>query len=643
MFLSGNGVSPHLSHRKRHRMKSLSYGFRIACLVVTSILLIALYIRLHLHYSISGSAIPVMIANSLDTSAKPRDKFQPQWHSPIYSDVADIDTNSQTSTGDAMTSSMTYASLSDRGTIADTNAEVSTAGNDRPQEHLPNGNYMAGSSWMLEQPYPGPPYLNSNPRELRSDLVPSTVHYFWCKQGVFEFQNYLSVLSVVKVLQPMMIIFHYTHAPVDDNYYTWFKELQDHLPNFVLDSLGKDHICVNGSLRMNTVYETLVKHGGIFVGENTLVKRFTANDWAARSLKALVRRESWEGLLSVTKGKGNDTDGGDLVCCLKDQYEMSSDDCPCLIFTNSFYPKDILMSTNKSAELSRLVAYGTTKVLKPIQDFKNLAPRISHFIWFGNRTFGFSYMLSVLGSLYIAGMDRAYFHGDTKPSGIYWDYLEKEHNVSFIFMDLVNTVYNQHIRIPQHSADVAKAYVLLKYGGLTHDPDVYWVSRIPDRLLAYDTVLSYDWPKRDSWPESLNLGIVIAKANSKYLAAFLRTYRRNYFSYWWDYNPIRMPYRTYERYPETVHISHRLQVMCWGRTCHPTWVSGYIQPLENDAIGHPFDWRNDTLSVHITWPKPVPQYADFRTMKESSGMYSEIGRLICEVSGVDSSTFMATI
>ena len=66
--------------------------------------------------------------------------------------------------------------------------------------------------------------------------MPSSLHFVWCRGGYFTFQHYLSILSAVRLLQPVKVTFHYGSYPQADGdlYYTWFWELKQSLPGLVL-------------------------------------------------------------------------------------------------------------------------------------------------------------------------------------------------------------------------------------------------------------------------------------------------------------------------------------------------------------------------------------------------------------------------
>jgi len=60
---------------------------------------------------------------------------------------------------------------------------------------------------------------------------------------------------------------------------------------------------------------------------------------------------------------------------------------------------------------------------------------------------------------------------------------------------------------------------MLKYGGIYSDVDAIFVRPLPDRLRAYDAVVSYDWNgmARDwPFPDRLNLGVIVSKPRAPF-------------------------------------------------------------------------------------------------------------------------------
>jgi len=111
----------------------------------------------------------------------------------------------------------------------------------------------------------------------------ATVFYVWCGTSLrpFEFRNYLSVRSAVRVLRPDNVWFYYESEPqIDKNLYnTWWQELIDDVPFFHRRSLRD----VGGQLPAGTacdgpgrpsvdfVYALVSSRGGTFVDESTVL------------------------------------------------------------------------------------------------------------------------------------------------------------------------------------------------------------------------------------------------------------------------------------------------------------------------------------------------------------------------------------
>ena len=110
----------------------------------------------------------------------------------------------------------------------------------------------------------------------------ATVFYVWCGSSprTFEFRNYLSVRSAVRILRPDNVWFYYESEPVIDKklYNTWWQELIDDLPFFNRRSL-KDvggrlpRIACDGPGRpsVDFVYALVSSRGGTFVDESTVL------------------------------------------------------------------------------------------------------------------------------------------------------------------------------------------------------------------------------------------------------------------------------------------------------------------------------------------------------------------------------------
>jgi len=112
---------------------------------------------------------------------------------------------------------------------------------------------------------------------LNSSFAPNVVYYVWCgQQRWFEFQHYLSVMSVVRLLRPDNIVFCYDVEPVVDEltYNTWYSEIADSYPFFRRRQLPA--ACVGQSTPNMTFVRTylLTGSGGMYMNEHTILSRY---------------------------------------------------------------------------------------------------------------------------------------------------------------------------------------------------------------------------------------------------------------------------------------------------------------------------------------------------------------------------------
>ena len=110
----------------------------------------------------------------------------------------------------------------------------------------------------------------------------ATVFYVWCgsRRRPFEFRNYLSVRSAVRILRPDNVWFYYESEPVIDKklYNTWWQDLTDDLPFFHRRSLKNvggrlPQVACDGPGRpsVDFVYALVSSRGGTFVDESTVL------------------------------------------------------------------------------------------------------------------------------------------------------------------------------------------------------------------------------------------------------------------------------------------------------------------------------------------------------------------------------------
>jgi len=250
----------------------------------------------------------------------------------------------------------------------------------------------------------------------------ATVFYVWCgvRRRPFEFRNYLSVRSALRILQPDTIWFYYESEPVIDGklYNTWLQELIDDVPFFHRQNLRDigSNLPVNacdgpGRPSVNFVYALVSSRGGTFVEESTIVVARPRHD----GVTIADRRLPCSSVASNTTVR--------LVECPSESTFIDANSMLCVHIAQPLYPKDIWTLDSDIGRLLRQEFYGRPDIITVSPSFDRLAPNIGHVIWLGGNKMDFLFFLCVLSLLHVAKVDMVYIHGDKPPTGIYWDLL----------------------------------------------------------------------------------------------------------------------------------------------------------------------------------------------------------------------------
>ncbi|XP_005110169.2 uncharacterized protein LOC101851373 [Aplysia californica] len=422
---------------------------------------------------------------------------------------------------------------------------------------------------------------------LRPGDVPETVHYIWCGKKQFRFENYLSVLSAVKFVQPHKFIFHFYDLPDFDEkwYHTWFIELKQSLPSLELKKSDQPLPCEgNSSLVLALEQLAIAEEGGIYIGENTILTHLPS-EWKDSSVASHLLETSQPnspnlGVLMAKPGvtleqlktKTSESSNKIATCKTIDEFNQglnassssasstSGNAAPCVVVSSPIFPRDVVNSLEPFAALARCLYYGNASIAVAKQDINQVIPRIGHLIYFHKNAesqWPFYAYLSALSALYIAGIERLFIYGDKEPSGEWWDRLQGE-NITFIPIEQVHTVFQQPVRDIHHKTDILRYFILWKYGGVYMDYDIIWANPIPSEHWYYPTVAGVDWPKMGDWPEYFNMGALLSKPGAVYMKHVINSFRY-YLDNNWGFNALMLPYRAYEQFPESVFIDHRLQ------------------------------------------------------------------------------------
>ncbi|KAL8610177.1 hypothetical protein ACOMHN_005951 [Nucella lapillus] len=491
--------------------------------------------------------------------------------------------------------------------------------------------------------------------ELEKKAVPNQVFFVWCHNRTFTFNDYLSVLSAWKLLEPDILEIHRYAEVKTDHYNQWFEELNRTIPFFIdkLVKKRKKSICGNP---LYYALEVLHERGGMFMNFSTVllrsVHRLREQEFSLR----LTEEGDVSFIMSKIESievrrvlKRPDLGVSQMITMLKKSTSHAelcasvSRSLP-LVFSGKetkrlcvtlpsgviLQPLTLHQTENQDLTIVRDMYYLKLQKETRCRDLHGqLAeiPFIVHYVWFGATEFSFRMYLSFLSTIHVAKAEKVYIHSDNDLRGHYWTVVSSHPQVTVVYREAPRRIYGHPVMYRQHLSDVVRADVLDKYGGIYLDWDVLWL-RSPARLLAagHEAVVNLDHMPRPDFPEVLNLGVFLARPRAR----FVRLWRwelRNYRSMDFFYNALELPFKVYERHPDTVHVEKRLQVMCFWLKCHPIFHPDH----KNWNVEQPFNWRTDAFAIHFTHPDPE-EYTSLDQLLNATGTFADIGKFIMTLS-----------
>ena len=168
----------------------------------------------------------------------------------------------------------------------------------------------------------------------------------------------------------------------------------------------------------------------------------------------------------IMKNKHYDTQT--LRCVDKSFYVEAKRKPLCVNSPDEIFPKDIWELNDDFGKLARRVFYGTEQILRPKQNFSELAPNIAHVVWISGGPMGYLFHLSVLSLLYIVLVDTLYIHGNGPPSGRYWDSIKNHPRLKSIYRE-PGMIDRKKIDVLSHVSDVWRADFMVRYGEIYSD------------------------------------------------------------------------------------------------------------------------------------------------------------------------------
>ncbi|XP_046572203.1 uncharacterized protein LOC124280343 [Haliotis rubra] len=398
---------------------------------------------------------------------------------------------------------------------------------------------------------------------------PFIVHYLWCRKGYFEFKHYLSILSVVQVVRPDWIVFHYTHLPVTDRkgYVTWFNDIQRDIPFLSFKKLPHTRYCGHTFFdKSDFVLSDYVNPAGVFISDEVAVVDFTKADYLKMVLssnfmhvRAFLLPASEPHV--VTSGRESQ-----IFDCpsIQEYNKYKSGGIVCVQLTDRLSPADIWHQKKPFYEFARNLTYGSPDPIDPSAVETSLVPLHCHILHVtSSPDLDVTAYASILSALYVAKMQHVFIHGPIKPSGRRWDQLSK-HNVSFI---PVTHMSDWH---PEIGDMIYGAYVLLRHGGIVVRSDTIWRKEFPSDLRKYTSIATLRRSIYRIINYSVDLNVLISKPKSKFLKSFITRLKQAPARHL-EAKSEEIAYRTYVDVPTVLKMDTNLlqHVVCSKGLCQP--------------------------------------------------------------------------
>jgi hypothetical protein len=262
----------------------------------------------------------------------------------------------------------------------------------------------------------------------------------------------------------------------------------------------------------------------------------------------------------------------------------------------------------------------------------NIVPNIVHYILFSIHEIQFSHFISLLSVLLNQKPDQIIIHCDCNLlNGEYYKrilkIIPKTRTILTIRqIERPTKIFGRNLSkgwLNWHSADVTRIKLLLEFGGIYLDQDIYVVKSL-DIYRKYEMTLGWDAIN------SFSNAIFIAHKNSRFLKLYLDSYR-NYDSTQWTYNSQILPTESIlKKKPELIH-----------RVIHEFGTHGPVI-CPKLFIDYDSKWRQNYYAIHlfirgkrITFPdwcfdgrKHVDFEFDDEVSKNLNTTYGEMARLV---------------
>jgi hypothetical protein len=194
-----------------------------------------------------------------------------------------------------------------------------------------------------------------------------------------------------------------------------------------------------------------------------------------------------------------------------------------------------------------------------------LVPNIIHFLRFRQKQLSFVDAVCVLAAFKNHRPDKILFHTDVGSfSGRYWEKVKNTPGIVYEFRNVTipSTIFGQNLSkkyFIHHASDVTRIRILMEYGGIYIDNDIYIVQNL-NNFRKFEMALGWD----DTG--CMGTQVLIANKNARFLRLWLESYRQ-YFPDKWYYNARCK--RTYEVLYKRPELVQRVKLLFGGHNLVP--------------------------------------------------------------------------
>jgi hypothetical protein len=160
--------------------------------------------------------------------------------------------------------------------------------------------------------------------------------------------------------------------------------------------------------------------------------------------------------------------------------------------------------------------------------YELIVPNIIHFIRFNKSEFSFIDYICIQAAFRNHHPEIFYIHTDApglRFHGKYWELIERDFHlrsrIHILHLEVSSEIFGQKLNpkwLYYHGSDIARIRILMEYGGIYLDNDVYVIKNL-DKYRKFEIAIN--------WDEDMYLGtqVIIAHKKARFLRKWLETYR----------------------------------------------------------------------------------------------------------------------